>query len=604
MSGAAPALPTRLAFRQALLHALWWGALTGYGELAYAAFRRHYRGLFLFQSPDIIWMTPAADAAVFAAVVALLYLICAGRAQQPNVNLVTGTAVALSALSLLLLFPPLHQGAALLLAVGAGVQAARSGLALRPWYGRLIRRGAVALGATVVLTLAVQQLVRSRAEARAAAGLPAARPGAPNVLLIVLDTVRALSMSLYGYDRPTTPGLARWAESGVRFEMALATAPWTLPSHGSMMTGREAHELSTNWFTPLDATFPTLAERLGSAGYLTGGFIANTPYTSREVGLGRGFVHYEDYPRSAGQFAVSASLVRALASNSHLRQLINNHELVSRKRAPDINQAFLRWVDRRGDRPFFAFLNYYDAHTPYLPPEPFASRFLPPGVPGLPDLPRRTSLDSAWDPTRIAGAMGAYDGAIAYLDQEVSRLLAELDRRGLLHNTLVILTSDHGEEFAEHGLVHHGNSLYRASLHVPLILGFGDRVPAATRVTTPVSIRDIPATVLDLTGIGGPFPGRSLARFWTAPETAEADPVFSEVRYAALLPEWYPSSKGDMISVLHQGLRYIRNGDGTVEVYDLSRDGPELINLAADSSQAPTIARLGGLVDRATAARP
>ena len=117
----------------------------------------------------------------------------------------------------------------------------------------------------------------------------------PNVLLIVLDTVRADHLSLYGYERPTTPNLERLAKRGIRFDNARATAPWTLPSHASMFTGHWPHELGAKWMTPLRGNLPTLAEYLGAHGYATAGFVANVVYCSQETGLARGFTHYEDY---------------------------------------------------------------------------------------------------------------------------------------------------------------------------------------------------------------------------------------------------------------------------------------------------------------------
>jgi arylsulfatase A-like enzyme len=441
-------------------------------------------------------------------------------------------------------------------------------------------------------------------ERRAIGSLPDPPAGAPNVLLVILDTVRALSLSVHGYSRPTSPELAKVANQGVRFLHAQSPAPWTLPSHASLFTGREAHQLPTDWYVPLDDRDLTLAEGLAASGYLTAGFVANLPYTNREVGLARGFQRYEDWPLSLGQLAISSSLVRAITSNDRLRRLLGNHELVVRKRAPDINQAFLAWLDRRqgAGRPFFAFLNYYDAHTPFVPPEPFRSRFAPAGAPFHPDLPRRTE-DVAWDPELIQGARNAYDGAIAYLDHHVGRLLAELERRGVLDRTLVIITSDHGEEFAEHGLFSHGNSLYLPALHVPLVIRFPGRVPAGLTVPTPVSVRDLPATVVELLELPTPpaFPGRSLVRLWKGDSTP--DLIFTEVRHAPKLPAWYPSTIGDLLGVQEGMLRLIRNGDGRLEVYDLAADPEERHDLSGDPALAPRIARLAELAERARPSR-
>src|SRR5262249_45638238 len=124
---------------------------------------------------------------------------------------------------------------------------------------------------------------------------PLPAPGSPNVLLIVLDTVGADHLSLYGYQRPTSPTIDELAPRGIRFDRAQATSSWTLPSHASMFTGRWPHELSVGWLTPLDGTHPTLAAFLGARGYATAGFVANTTYCASDSGLGLGFAAYHDY---------------------------------------------------------------------------------------------------------------------------------------------------------------------------------------------------------------------------------------------------------------------------------------------------------------------
>ncbi|MEZ4588509.1 MAG: sulfatase [Gemmatimonadales bacterium] len=420
----------------------------------------------------------------------------------------------------------------------------------------------------------------------------------PNVLIVILDTVRAAEPQRLPDAGPHQPQSRALGARGVRFTMAQSTAPWTLPSHGSLFTGREAHELSTDWYVPLDERDPTLAEVLSRHGYLTAGFVANLPYTNREVGLARGFQRYEDWRVSFRQLLVSSMLVRAVTTNERLRELVGTRELIVRKKAPEVNRRFLRWLDRRPSRPFFAFLNYYDAHTPFVPPEPYRSRFAPPGAPFHSDLPLRDE-DVPWDPSLIEGARNAYDGAIAALDASIGELFDALDQRRLLDSTIVILTSDHGEELAEHGLFSHGNSLYLPSLHVPMIV-WQPGGPAGTSVETPVSIRDVPATVLDLAGLGEleRMPGRSLRRYWTGDSTP-TEPLFTEVRHAPKLPAWYPSTKGDLLGAQEGWLRLIRNGDGAIEVYDIARDPLEQHDLAGDSTLAAPIQRLRRLVDEA-----
>ncbi|MDT7040988.1 sulfatase [Candidatus Nitronereus thalassa] len=408
----------------------------------------------------------------------------------------------------------------------------------------------------------------------------------PNVLFIVLDTVRAQSLSLYGYDRETTPRLKDFAATGARFDQALSTAPWTLPSHGSMFTGYHGHELSTNWRVPLDATYPTLAEELRNAGYLTAGFVANLEYCSYVYGINRGFIHYEDFEFSLGELAVSASLIRSIFGIPNERWF-TYYELLNRKKAPDINRAFLDWLPQAKEegRPFFAFLNYFDAHEPYLPPAPYKGMFGK-DVDTLPFA----DLWKNYTPAEAERLQNLYDGAIAFLDFQIGELLDQLRSDGILENTIVIITSDHGEEFSEHGIPSHGHSLYGPSLNVPLIISFPPKVPRGKIVTEWVSLRDLPATIADLTNLQNPgtdqtFPGYSLARYWNDKSIQKdfppiTDPILSELRYAMYLPEWHPVSKGDMKSMVIQDLHYILRGDGKEEIYDLRKDPWETRDLS------------------------
>src|SRR5271156_4046266 len=246
----------------------------------------------------------------------------------------------------------------------------------------------VQVSSPVVLALVVilgaspwvgDRIKRSRALSR-----PLPPPGSPNVLLIVLDTVAAGHLSLYGYDRATSTSLVEVADRGIRFDSGLASSSWTLPSHATMFTGRWLHELSVGWLSPLDQTRPTLAAYLGTHGYATAGFIANTSYCASDSGLGRGFAQYHDFI-----FPQLTALKTAILGN---RVLLGVAKLVTfiedrpgfawlqprvkrlgralvddRKTAALVNRELLQWLSRRTQpqRPFFAFLNYSDAHTPY-----------------------------------------------------------------------------------------------------------------------------------------------------------------------------------------------------------------------------------------------
>jgi len=189
-----------------------------------------------------------------------------------------------------------------------------------------------------------------------------------------------------------------------------------------------------------------------------------------------------------------------------------------------------------------------------------------------------------------------HDWAITWLDVHLGDQFSRLSHRGLLDSTFVILTSDHGEEFGLHGLMEHGHSLYLPSLHVPLIISFPPRIPAG-HVTTAVSLRDIPATIMDLLGRGAasPFPGRTLLRFVdSVPSSGPAAPdtIWASVRHASGQPPNYPVSKGDMQSLLRGRYHYIRNGDGREELYDIAADPLEQQDLSRVLELEPILMQL------------
>jgi arylsulfatase A-like enzyme len=575
---------------------LWFGILTGLGELAFLAARKFIRHKFLFISPDVLWMAPAANAIMFLLAGLLLVLLERAGVRRVGWQTAFGVYLFLAALAATFMYPPLSWIAGLVLALGVGVQGARMAGRHGEGIDRLVRRTVTPLVLLVGLAGLGLHGWYYLSERRSLARMGTARGNTPNVLLIVLDTVRSLSLSLYGYDKPTTPGLAKRARNGVVFTRALSTAPWTFPSHATMFTGRLPHELTASWMTAMDGRYPTLAELLGSRGYVTAGFAANTLYCSRETGLSRGFAHWRDYGISAAEIAHSAALPRALMEAPWFRRVTGNYQLYGRKSAETINREFLGWLGNGKPQPFFAFLNYFDAHGPYLPPRQFAAPFQS-HVPENPlrrftDRPKRGVPDSMI----LREEHEAYDGTIAYLDAQLDQLFQELERRGDMENTLVIVTSDHGEEFGEHGLMGHGNSLYRPALQVPLVIWRKGAIPAGAMVDAPVSLRDLAATILEeVDGTASQqVPGLSLSRFWAGGDNARVsggDTLVSEVAYTPRLPEWYPVSKGNLKSVAQAGLRYIRNGDGRAELYDFDNDMLEKRDLAADSSYAERLER-------------
>jgi arylsulfatase A-like enzyme len=538
-------------------------------ELLVTARLRHE---LVFFSREFVWMAPIAYSVVFLVPAIGLAAIASvtGRRWVPAVALFLTSLLAV--FGVLLPYSQIARIAALALAAGAAVQVTRSAMpSLDVWLPRA-RRFVVA-GITAAATLGTISSVRnSRAEARALGAYPAAPEGAPNVLLLVLDTVRASALGLYGGDPATTPALARWARDGVRFEWAMAVAPWTLPSHASMFTGKYPAQLSATWRNALDARDSTLAEVFLTRGYATGGFVGNMHYTSWESGLPRGFATYEDYLTSPRQTLRSSSytqtrwfdrLAKARSRDDFVKAALRPNLSVltrhtfDRKPATEVASRFLDWQAQLGRRPFFAFLNFFDAHDPYSAPEKY--RHFAPAVADFHE----------------------YQAALAYLDASIDSILTTLRARGALDNTIVIVTSDHGEHFKEHGLVTHGNSLYVQLLHVPLIIRYPKGVPAGATVRETVSLRDLAATILDLSGAGSTsLPGRSLRAFWAGAPRPDLSPVMAEMRMATNVEASNRASRGNMWAILNDSVHYIKNGDRVEELFAYRTDPLEEENLA------------------------
>lgn len=553
---------------EVLLISAWCGMLAGLLEAGFFTARHFAKDLIAdHYYPEVLWMAPLSATIAFAAAAAVLAIFAASagvrwgpRALSVPLFLAVGWSLLQSG------GIGLHPIARVLLATGLAVGLGRIVGARATGFVRLVRRSAIAL---LPALLTVSAIGIARLGARETALAPGPRD-ATNVLLIILDTVRAANTSLHGYERATTPEIVEWAAEGVTFEHAHSTAPWTLPSHASMFTGRYHSSLQTGPRAPLGPEPATLAELLGAAGYRTGGFTANDSYTTRASGLDRGFQTYLDLELDAARFAASSWSSRWLARLT--RSLIGFPDEVSEKTAETVRRQFVTWLDEGADRPFFAFLNFFDAHEPYVSPPEFVNRFGP-GTPG--------ALESRpHDPEELQGALDAYDGAIAYIDREIGRIRDALESRRLLENTLVIITADHGEHWGEHGLIKHSGSVYMPTVHVPLLISLPGRLPRGTRVAAEVSLRDLPATVLDLVGLGRveEIPGSSLAGVVLDP-AAPRSPSLSEEEAWSWLDEWRPSTRGGMTSLVEWPYHYVRFGDGDEALFHAENDPGEEVDL-------------------------
>jgi arylsulfatase A-like enzyme len=570
-----------------------------------------------------VWLTPLVNVLIFLCV----GLCLAGLTRispRFGARLSRWLLCALAILPMMIVAGPgVYPEARLMLALGISSW-------LAPWIARdraglrrtLVWSFPALLGLVVVLAISIfgGDWLKQRHEA----SRPLPPANSPNVLLIVLDSVRADRLSLYGYHRPTTPTLERLAKRGIRFDAARASAPWTLLSHASFFTGRWPYELDVKWLSPLGKNFPMLAEYLADRGYATAGLVSNASYCSYDTGLDRGFAHYEDYVLDSGNALRTAVLVDELWKTAlfvvylglhHDRAVLQtvqdiietySHILI-RRDAESVNHGFLTWLDHRRDpaRPFFVFLNYLDAHAPYKLPSGAAHRF------GQ-EPKTRDELRIVYDNWTLIDklqltnhyrtmALDSYDNCIAYLDERLGQLFDDLGSRGVLEKTWVVIIGDHGEGLGEHELFEHGESLYSTEIRVPLLIlpPAGEQLECVVHDT--VSLRDLPATVVDLVGLdtGAPFPGRSLSRFWAKTSQPAiqtiSDDVLSELPSPSPRDPSHgrsPARRGPLVSLAKGDLVYIRNeGDGAEELYNQRDDPLELTNRAHDDTMRPTLER-------------
>lgn len=612
-------ISSRLAGSLRLLGwAAWVGLIAGFAELAGLVFLRYRTGEvlpLLGKSDQYPWMVPLTNALLFVAVVLPFATIGAFR-RRARARSAAYLLAALAPLPCLMLLISNVPAAALLTLT--------SGLAV--WWVPFVRRrsrGLVRLARlsapVMLIALIALGFFASGTWARwssysGARSLRNVR-GKPNVILVVWDTVRADHLGLYGYQRSTAPRLEALAARGVVFRHAYATAPWTLPSHASILTGRWPRDVLTGRYGALDRACPTLAEVLAREGYQTVGVVANTFFCGFGTGLGRGFESYLDVPATPWRALLTTRLGDlAVGWIDHAAERLDPTEARTslrayHKDAATVNRQFLDWLDQHKttDTPYFAFLNYFDAHDPYLVRDHRPYRF---GRPPR-DANERRLLLTWWfwpDKVAISKAQGellrdAYDSCIADLDENFASLINELERRAALDNTIVIITSDHGEAFGEHGLYGHGGSLYEDQLRVPLIiLTPATTGPVATRaVDDVVSLRDLPATVLDLLGLDrGPIPGASLASLWGPNSPGAVRAVPSTPRATVDVPDSFPPNEGrspvfagPMTAIIRRDLfKYIRI-EGPLgpfeELYAIDVDPSEQANLAALPSGAPLL---------------
>ena len=354
-----------------------------------------------------------------------------------------------------------------------------------------------------------------------------------NLLLVTLDTTRADRMGAYGNKDIETPTFDRLAREGVLFDQAVSVAPLTLPVHSSMMTGKfpPEHGVRDNGGFFLGPEQLTLAEVLKSKGYKTGAFIGAYVLDSK-WGINQGFDTYYD------KFDLSENRAISLAA-------------IQRPGNEVVDQA-LPWIEQAKDGPFFAWVHLYDAHAPYKPPEPFATRY----------------------------KAHPYNGEIAFADSQVARVIAKLQVLGLYDRTVIMVMGDHGESLGDHGEAAHGFFIYNSTMHVPFAIRAPFSLTQHREVADPVRSVDIMPTALDLLGIAPPggISGVSVAPLMTGARRELGLDAYSEAIYPLYHYGW-------------SDLRSLRSGRFRVidaprpELFDEDRDPQEKTNLYAERRQ-------------------
>ncbi|HSK78515.1 MAG TPA: sulfatase-like hydrolase/transferase [Thermoanaerobaculia bacterium] len=358
--------------------------------------------------------------------------------------------------------------------------------------------------------------------------------GAP-IVLISIDTLRSDHLPSYGYEGVETPALSALEKDAIVYERAYSHTPLTLPSHVSLLTGRlpTEHGVRDNVGYLYDGEkWPSLTAALKKAGYATGGAVS-AHVLRADTGMGHGFDHYD--------------------AGVHLR--FTDSLGLSQRPGTETAELALAWMRTVAEEPFFLFLHLYEPHTPYAPPEPFASRYA-----GKP-----------------------YDGEIAAADAVVGRVVAELKERDLYDRAVIVVLSDHGEGLGDHGEKEHGIFLYREAIQVPLFVKLPGSRGGGTRVADPAQIVDLFPTLLALAGVdlppspegAGPLPGRSLL----ALRGAEPRDLYAETFYPRLHFGW-----SELTSLVRDRFHYIEGPDP--ELYDLAADPRETKNVLAGERRA------------------
>jgi len=314
-----------------------------------------------------------------------------------------------------------------------------------------------------------------------------------NIILYVLDALRADHLSCYGYERETTPNIDRLADDGLLFERCFTPATWTRPVAASICSGSypPTHGTETRHDT-FDPHVPALAEKLSEARYDTIG-VTSMGNVSSAINFDRGFDQFYDLYKDPD--VVSKRRTSSVADEELKQEDVSE---VALPRAEDLNHAFLDWLERReNERPFFAFFWSIEPHIPYDPPEEYRD-FVDPDYAGPVDGERECLKDVESD-ADLGQLKALYDGEIAYNDACLGSLLERLKMEEIYDDTLIVVVGDHGDAFQEHGRLTHGHAPYDELMHVPFVARPPEGCATDSRIEALCSLIDLYPTVLEVT---------------------------------------------------------------------------------------------------------
>jgi arylsulfatase A-like enzyme len=410
--------------------------------------------------------------------------------------------------------------------------------------------------------------------------LPASGP--PDVLVVVLDTLRADHVPAATDSPFPTPTLARLSREGVRLTSMTSTSCWTLPAHASLFTGLSPLAHGAGWERGgLREGIPTLAGRMRDAGWRTAGFSAN-PWVSRELGLDRGFETFVEADASrAPRPPWPVRFFPALFARAEGALLFED------KRGRQLTSELLRWLSRGDSRPAFAFVNLLEPHLPYDPPSRYHGALAADGwtLAELESIPQDRLEDLRPDRRRpareIEGLRRLYAAEVAYADALLGRIVAALERAGRLDHTLIVVVSDHGENLGDHPPLDHQLGLWDSLVRIPALLRLPAAIAPGTVRRDTTSLEDVPGWVEGFAGLPQTFPGEPWNRSerpYTFAAYDRPQPILEQIRAALKLD---PTPWDRRLYMLRDADRkWIFAGDGRHEAYDLVADPGETRNLA------------------------